>query len=129
MSKITIVDLEVSFCVGVSDEERAKPQRLQITVDMDFDFAPAAMSDRLAKTIDYYQVAQSVLNLGEGRSWKLIERLATEIADKILSEFHPEGVYVEVKKFTIPEARYVSVSLAKNQSSVTRFKGSSWGIP
>ena len=53
MSKITIVDLEVFYCVGVSDEERAKPQRLLLTVDMDFDFSSAAISDRITKTINY----------------------------------------------------------------------------
>ena len=31
MSKITIVDLEVFYRVGVTDEERAKPQRLLVT--------------------------------------------------------------------------------------------------
>jgi len=32
-----------------------------------------------------------------------------------LADFHPESVTVEVKKFSIPEARYVSVSLTKQR--------------
>ena len=52
MSKITIVDLEVYYCVGVTDEERAKPQRLLLTVDMNFDFSSAAVSDRIERTIN-----------------------------------------------------------------------------
>ena len=40
---------------------------------------------------------------------------ATDIGNKILSEFHPESVTIEVKKFSIPEARYVSVSLTKQR--------------
>ena len=40
MSKISIVDLEVFYCVGVTDEERAKPQRLLLTVEMSLDFPP-----------------------------------------------------------------------------------------
>ena len=54
MSKITITDLEVFFHVGVPDEERAKPQRLLVSVDMEFDFSIAAVSDRVTKTIDYF---------------------------------------------------------------------------
>lgn len=129
MSKITIVDLEVFFHVGVPDEERAKPQRLLLTVEMAFDFSAAAANDRVIKTIDYYQVAQSVLKYGEGRSWKLIEKLATDLADMVLAEFHPEAVFVEVKKFVIPQARYVSVSLEKASASAGRVKGTGWGIP
>ena len=47
MAKITIVDLEVFYCVGLYDEEREKPQRLLLTIDMSFDFASAAVSDRI----------------------------------------------------------------------------------
>ena len=49
MSKISIVDLEVFYRVGVPDEERAKPQRLLLTVEMEFDFSAAAESDRIAR--------------------------------------------------------------------------------
>ena len=114
MSRISIVDLEVFFCVGVTDEERAKPQRLLVTVEMEYDFTTAALSDRIEKTIDYFDVSQEVLRLGEGRSWKLIEKLAATIADFILLHFKPQAVAVEVKKFSIPQARYVSVSLTRN---------------
>ncbi len=117
MSKISIVDLEVFYHVGVSDEERAKPQRLLLTVVIDFDFSAAAMNDRLAKTIDYFVIARQLLKFGERRTWKLIETVATDIADLILTEFHPEDVMVEVKKFPIPQAHYVSVSLIKNRAT------------
>jgi dihydroneopterin aldolase len=113
MSKITIVDLEVAYCVGVTDEERAKPQRLLLTVDMSFDFSSAAVSDRIERTINYQHVAEGLLKFGEGRSWKLIEKLASNIADLVLAKYTPDAVMVEVKKFSIPQAGFVSVSLGK----------------
>jgi dihydroneopterin aldolase len=115
ISKITITDLEVFYCVGVTDEERAKPQRLLVTVDMAFDISSAATSDRIEKTINYQQVADEVLKYGEGRNWKLIERLASNLADFILAEHNPEAVLVEVKKFVVPQARHVSVSVTKTR--------------
>jgi 7,8-dihydroneopterin aldolase/epimerase/oxygenase len=115
MSKITIVDLEVHYCVGVTDEERAKPQRLLVTVDMGFDFTSAAVSDRVEKTINYQAVAEDLLVYGQGRSWKLLEKLVANIADMILAKFRPQSVLVEVKKFVIPQARYVSVSLTRSR--------------
>lgn len=116
MSKISIVDLEVHYRVGVPDAERAHPQRLLLTVELTAGFTAAAGSDRLDQTIDYFAVAQRLLQFGENRSWKLIETLATDIADTLLREFRPECVSVEVKKFIIPQARYVSVSLSRSQS-------------
>lgn len=127
MSKITITDLEVFYCVGVSDEERAKPQRLLITVDMNFDFSSAAIADRITKTIDYFQVSQKLLDFGKERNWKLIERLASEISDMILSEFQPAAVNVQVKKFAIPQAAYVAVSLTKSRGGPGVVKRAGWG--
>ena len=116
MSKISIVDLEVFYRVGVPDAERAQPQRLLLTVEMEFDFSAAARTDNLADTIDYFAVSQRLLRFGEGRSWKLIEKLATDIANTILIEFKPAAVTLEVKKFIVPEARYVSVALTKRRN-------------
>lgn len=116
MAKICIVDLEVFYRVGVPDVERAQPQRLLLTVEMESDFSAAAKSDGIADTIDYFAVTQRLLKFGAGREWKLIEKLAADIADMVLVEFKPLSVSVEVKKFIIPEARYVAVSLIKQGS-------------
>ncbi len=116
MSRITIADLEVFYCVGVTNEERAQPQRLLLTVEMNFDISTAAISDRIEKTINYQTVAQRLLEFGKDRSWKLLERLVTNIADMILNEHRPQAVMVEAKKFSIPQARFVSVSLTKTRA-------------
>jgi FolB domain-containing protein len=114
MAKISIIDLEVFYRVGVPDEERAKPQRLLLTVEMESAFAKAAKSDAIADTIDYFAVSQRLLKFGDGKSWKLIEKLAADVAGMILSEFGPKKVSVEVKKFVIPQAQYVSVKFKKS---------------
>ena len=115
MSQISIVDLEVFYRVGVPDAERAQPQRLLLTVEMESDFSAAAKTDAIADTIDYFAVSQRLLNFGDGREWKLIEKLAADIADTILMEFKPQAVTVEVKKFVIQQARCVSVFLARTR--------------
>ena len=113
INKISLVDLEVFYRVGVPDAERAQPQRLLLTIELESDFTAAAKSDGIADTIDYYAVTQRLLKFGEGREWKLIEKLASDIADTVLKEFKPQSVFVEVEKFIIPQARHVSVSLLR----------------
>jgi dihydroneopterin aldolase len=110
---ITIADLEVHFRVGVPDAERAQPQRLLLTVEMATDFTAAGATDDLRETIDYYAVAQRLQALGEGREWKLIERLGEDIAALILREFRPRRVTVEIKKFILPQTRHVAVRLTR----------------
>lgn len=111
---ITIADLEVFYHVGVPDEERARPQRLLLTIEIETGFKCAAQTDDLSQTIDYHAVSRRLLKFGEGRSWKLIETLASEIAATVLAEFHPSCVAVEVKKFILPEAKHVSVRVTRS---------------
>ena len=115
MDTIKISDLEVFYRVGVPDDERAKPQRLLLTIEMALDVSAAASSDDLRKTIDYAAIADFLLKFGEGRSWKLIEKLAANIADDLLARFKPQGVTVEVRKFVIPRAQFVSVTLTRKR--------------
>ncbi|MSR66041.1 MAG: dihydroneopterin aldolase [Pedosphaera sp.] len=115
MGEITIKDLEVFYCVGVTQEERAQPQRLLITVEMERDLTVAMRDDDLAGTIDYFAVSERLLAFGKGRQWKLIEALAGDIAKVVLSVYHPTRVLVEVKKFVIPQAQYVSVRISRER--------------
>ena len=114
MDTITIQDLEVHYHIGVPDEERVQAQRLLITVVMETDTRPAAERDDLTRTIDYYEVSRRLLGLGQGRSWKLLETLADEIATRVLGEFGASHVQVEIRKFIIPEARHVSVRIRRS---------------
>jgi dihydroneopterin aldolase len=82
MDQIAIKDLTVFFHVGVPAQERANPQRLTLTVEMERDFS--LIGDEVGRTVDYQAVAQRMQDFGRGRSWKLIETLAAELAEMIL---------------------------------------------
>jgi len=110
---IIISDLEAFYHVGTTEAERAKPQRLLFTVELSHDFKSAANTDNLGETIDYDAVSKRLLHFGEGCHWELIETLAVDLASMILEEFSPKAVSVEVKKFVIPQARYVAVKVSR----------------
>ncbi|HUD81948.1 MAG TPA: dihydroneopterin aldolase [Candidatus Saccharimonadales bacterium] len=115
MDRIVIKDLEVFYRVGVSEEERSAAQKLLLTIELDHSFDAAAKKDDLGATIDYYAVAQRLLGLGVGREWKLIESVAVEVAGTVLREFGAAAIAVEVKKFVLPQAAYVSVRVARHR--------------
>ncbi len=111
--KIAIEDLEVLFHVGVPEEERSEPQKLLITIEMTLDLGPSGATDNLAETIDYYAVSQAVKTLGQARRWKLIEALADDICQLVLNDFKPNAVRVLIKKFILPDTRWVSVEMSR----------------
>jgi dihydroneopterin aldolase len=133
MDTITIADLEVQFRVGVPDVERAQAQRLLLTVEVGKDTTEAAASDDLTKTVDYGSLSRRLVAMGDGHEWKLIETLAADIAKVVLTEYKAEAVAVEVKKFIIPQARYVSVRIERSRTKDTgsgqRLFGGRGGVP
>jgi len=116
MAKISMVDLELHYRIGISKAERAWPQRLLVTIDMEFDVVKASQSDDIRDTINYFDVAQMLFKWGKKREWNLIERLVDEMGDLILKKFKPESVTIELKKFPLPESKYISLTVTKHRN-------------
>jgi dihydroneopterin aldolase len=121
MDTIAIHDLTVFFHIGVPAQERSNPQRLTLTVEMDCDFS--GLGDDVRRTIDYQAVGYRLLDFGRGRSWKLIETLAVDLAEMILRDYKPSRVTVEVKKFVFPQARDVSARVTRSAPAQTADPG------
>ena len=83
---------------GVSDDEQRTGGRYVVDVELNRDLARAATSDDLVDTISYADVYNSVREIVEGKSFRLIETLAEHIAQTLLARYSAESVMVRVKK-------------------------------
>jgi 7,8-dihydroneopterin aldolase/epimerase/oxygenase len=83
---------------GVSSAEREVGQRLLIDLRLDVGETDATVTDRIEDTIDYGEVCQLVALLAQQRSYRTLERLCSAIADRLLSDFELEGVWVKASK-------------------------------
>lgn len=81
---------------GVTLEERMEPQPFEVDVTLWTDLASAAANDDLAQTVDYAAVFPEVARIVEDTSFRLIESLATAVADAILAG-QPRVTSVEVR--------------------------------
>lgn len=117
MDKIVIKELEVDASIGVTEAERARPQRLLITAQLERNLAEAGRADEESATTRYDVVAGLIHQVVAARPRKLIEAVAEDVAQAILSQRHAQAVTVEVKKFTIPHTRCVSVEIRRQQDA------------
>ena len=113
MDKIIIKDLEVDAHIGVTEAERAHPQRLLITVEMERDLSEAGRRDTEISTTPYDVVTEMIRKVVAERPRKLVEAVAHEIARTILTHQMANAVNVEVKKFSIPRSQYVSIQIRR----------------
>lgn len=107
--RIHIEQLEIEANVGVPDAERATPQRLLLNITVTPATPFRGLGEELDRTIDYAAVCDAVTVFLRGRSFKLIETLADEVAMLINRQFGAERVEVEVRKFILPQTAYVAV--------------------
>jgi dihydroneopterin aldolase len=106
---IEIVDQEVFCRIGVPDDERSMPQRLLMTIRFKIALPFRALNDRFEHTIDYAAVAAEVDRIASSTEMKLAESLVTTIADQLLARFPMLEVQVSVKKFILPNSRWIEV--------------------
>jgi 7,8-dihydroneopterin aldolase/epimerase/oxygenase len=83
---------------GVTEAEREIGQRLLLDLRLDVGETDATVTDRVEDTVDYAEVCQLVALVAQQRSYKTLERLCSAIADRLLSDFELEGVWVKASK-------------------------------
>lgn len=98
LDQIHIHDLQLRCIVGVFEDEREDKQDLLINITLFADLGKACESDALEDTVDYKAVKKSIVAMVEASSFKLIERLAGEIANICLSFPQVEAVRVRIEK-------------------------------
>ena len=112
MNVIIIKGLRIDAAVGVTDAERDNPQRLEIDAVITPLETFAAVADEIDRTVDYQAAAQRIVQLARSRPRRLIETLASELAEMLVSEFRARRAEVEVRKFVVPTTAYVAVLCA-----------------
>jgi dihydroneopterin aldolase len=110
---IEIVDLEVKSKIGVPLDERSAFQRLLVSLRFQIESGFEELKDQFASTIDYASVAGETRRIAESNERQLAETLASEIADTLMRLFPMRRLDVELKKFILPNARYISVKTTR----------------
>jgi dihydroneopterin aldolase len=112
--RIHVHGLEVLARVGVTANERAAPQRLVVDVTVAPRSTFATMGDEIMQTANYSAIALEVQNMARETEFKLIETLADVIAARLVQNFPVRSAVVEVRKFVLPGAEYVSVATTRS---------------
>jgi dihydroneopterin aldolase len=104
---IVIRGLEVETRVGVTQEERARPQVVVIDVDIAADLSRAAASDDLGDTIDYAAAVSQVADTVRRSETRLLEHLAGKIVSVLSRMDGVRDVTVQITKRPPPVAERV----------------------
>lgn len=104
---------------GITPEERAVGQRVVVDVDMAVELGEAARRGGLDATVDYADLCRQVIEVGEKARHTLLESLAIDIVEAVLSRPRVHEVRVRIVKPTppiVPSVDAFIVELARSRA-------------
>jgi len=114
--EVHIEQLDVSARIGVPEQERAAPQRLTVSISFWPHQQTRDLSDNIHKAVNYSAVAEETKSFVRDQSVNLIETLADLLAAHLLKTFPIQKVTVELRKFPLQDAKYVSATVTRTAS-------------
>jgi dihydroneopterin aldolase len=116
MDKIYIEGLQVYSLIGVYDWEREAKQALLVDLVLFTNLQPAALSDKVADTLNYAEVAQCVKKVATESEFELLEALANAMLCKVFELFPVDKISLKLSKPEIlADAQNVAVELTRNK--------------
>jgi dihydroneopterin aldolase len=116
---IELRGLRLLCTLGVPDAERARPQPVELDLDLVVDAAAAAGSDDVTATADYAAVLDAAAAVVTGSAHRLLESLAEAVAVAVLGDARVDEVVVALRKLQPP----VPYDIASAGVRITRRRG------
>ena len=114
MDKIFLNGLKVEATIGVFEWERQIRQTLCVDLEIAADIGAAAEHDKLDNTVDYKRIAKYIQDFIATSEYQLIETLANDLAQALLSEFDIKWLRLCLNKAgAIRGAQGVGVSIER----------------
>lgn len=102
---ILLERFDVSMGLGIHDHERAKPQRVRLSIAMTCRYAQPP-ADRIDAVVNYDFLREQIQNLVRARHFELQETFCEAVAALALADAHVVRVKVRSVKLDVyPDAR------------------------
>ncbi|MEC5519004.1 bifunctional dihydroneopterin aldolase/7,8-dihydroneopterin epimerase [Enterobacter hormaechei] len=98
MDIVFIEQLSVITTIGVYDWEQTIEQKLVFDIEIGWDNRKSAKSDDVNDCLSYADISETVIGHVEGQRFALVERVAEEVADLLLSKFNSPWVRIKLSK-------------------------------
>jgi len=111
--EVRIEQLEIFTVIGVLEHERKGLQRLTVSISFWPYEQSQDLADNIEKAVNYSAVAEETKRFAREQTVNLIETLADRLASHLLKSFPIQKVTIELRKFALQDAKYVSVKLTR----------------
>lgn len=117
MDRISIEGLQLRCVIGINPEEREAKQDVILDLTLFTDLGAAAASDDIRDTLNYQKLENQVRDFVEHSQFRLLEKLASEVARACLQAAAVEKVAVRIEKpGALHFARTVAIEMERTRN-------------
>ena len=114
--KLVVRDLSLSCHIGLTDEERIRPQRLKLNLELTLNPIPV-LNDEIDETINYGVLVKKVRNVCVETKVKLLETLANDISETCFFDDRIKVVHMRIEKLDrYPDVAGVGIEITRTRS-------------
>lgn len=114
MDIVYIQGLRIYTIIGIHDWERTRPQPVVLDLEMGTDIRPAAQTEDITRALDYDAVSKRLIAFVKGSQYQLLETLAEQLAQLLLTEFAVPWLRLRLSKpDAVPEAQNVGLVIER----------------
>jgi dihydroneopterin aldolase len=106
---------------GYYEAERELGQRFELDIEVECDLTEAGKTDDLKATIDYRHLYSIAKDTFENNKFKLLETVATRIANQILNSHPVHSVLIRVRKPQVPIKGFldhIEIEIKRNRNAL-----------
>lgn len=108
---VAVHNLEVLCKIGIWEWEQGTLQKVQLDLELGFDFTKVIHSRRLEDTIDYGDLVRRVESMLQGKNFGYLEVLVERVTDMVFETYQATSFEIRVRKLSrdLPSAASVGV--------------------
>ena len=114
--KLMVRDLTLSCNIGLTEEERLRPQRLKVNLELTLSPLPV-LNDEIDETINYGILVKKVRNVCLQTKVKLLETLANDISETCFFDDRIKTVHMRIEKLDrYPDVAGVGIKITRRRT-------------
>jgi len=118
MDIVYLRDLRIDTVIGIYAWERQIKQTIVFDIEMATNIHNAAISDSIEETLNYKAVAKRLIDFVSQSHFQLVETLAENVTNIILTEFNVPWVRLQLnKKGAVRGARDVGIIIERGNKN------------
>lgn len=115
---IKIKNLKLKTILGIHEWEKTFDREIIINAEIHTNFNKSLITDEIVDAIDYDEIVTNIKNLVAKERFKLVEKMAQEIMDLIMSDQRISHCKLEIDKVGAVEfLDSFSVTIVQNQTN------------